>query len=98
MRKNYLLPNLVLVFFCTMIFVLPSRAQPFIQEIEAFKKQDSIAMPPKNAILFVGSSSFRMWSSLQQDFPVHTIINRGFGGSSFHDLIRYADQIIIRYQ
>lgn len=98
MRKRYLLPNRVLVFFCTMIFVLPCRAQPFIQEIEAFKKQDSIAMPPKNAILFVGSSSFRMWSSLQQDFPVHTIINRAFGGSSFPDLIRYADQIIIHYQ
>ena len=30
----------------------------FKNEIEAFKKNDSIVAPPQNAILFVGSSSF----------------------------------------
>ncbi len=70
----------------------------FYDEIQGFKKQDSIAMPPKNAILFVGSSSFRLWTNLKEDFRMHSVINRGFGGSSLPDVIRYANDIIIPYQ
>jgi lysophospholipase L1-like esterase len=72
-------------------------AQPFNDEIKAFKKQDSISFPSKEAILFVGSSTFRMWKDLQEDFPGYTIINRGFGGSSIPDVIRYANDIIFPY-
>jgi lysophospholipase L1-like esterase len=71
---------------------------PFWNEIKAFKKQDSLNFPPKNAILFVGSSSFRGWRDVQNYFPDRTIINRGFGGSSLPDVIRYADEIIFAYQ
>lgn len=71
---------------------------PFAKDIHAFKQQDSVTPPPSNAILFVGSSSFTMWKSVQEDFPGYTIINRGFGGSSLPDVIRYADQIIIPYK
>ena len=74
------------------------KAQPFSDEIKAFKKQDSIQPPAKNAILFVGSSSFRKWTDVQNYFPGYTIINRGFGGSSFPDLIRYENEIIFPYQ
>jgi lysophospholipase L1-like esterase len=73
-------------------------AQPFIEEINAFKKQDSVQMPPKDANLFVGSSSLRMWSSMTKDFPRHKVINRGFGGSSLPDVIRYAGDIIYPYR
>ncbi len=72
-------------------------AQPFAEDILAFKKQDSIAAPPKQAILFVGSSSFTKWTDVQNYFPQFTIVNRGFGGSSIPDVIRYADDIIFPY-
>jgi lysophospholipase L1-like esterase len=70
---------------------------PFANEIQAFKKQDSISFPPKNAILLVGSSSFRKWTDVQAYFPGYTIINRGFGGSVLPDVIRYVDDIITPY-
>ena len=70
----------------------------FWDDIQAFKKQDSVSFPPKNAILFIGSSSFTMWKDVQQYFPSYTIINRGFGGSSLPDVIRYANDIILPYQ
>ena len=73
-------------------------AQPFYEDILAFKKIDSISFPPKQAILFVGSSSFTKWTEVQNYFPQFTIVNRGFGGSSISDVIRYADDIIFRYQ
>jgi lysophospholipase L1-like esterase len=74
-----------------------SAQPPFYNEIQSFKKEDSLKPPPANAILFVGSSSFRMWQNVQQAFPEHTIINRGFGGSSLPHVIRYADDIIFPY-
>ncbi|HEY1009784.1 MAG TPA: G-D-S-L family lipolytic protein, partial [Daejeonella sp.] len=70
----------------------------FYKDIQAFKKQDSISAPPKNAILFVGSSSFTGWKDVQTYFPEYPIINRGFGGSSLTDVIRYTNDIIIPYQ
>ena len=70
---------------------------PFWEDIQNFKKQDSIHFPPKNAILFVGSSSFTKWTDVQNYFPGYKIINRGFGGSSLPDVIRYADDIIFPY-
>jgi lysophospholipase L1-like esterase len=71
---------------------------PFWNEIAEFKHKDSIQHPPANAILFVGSSSFRKWTAVQADFPGYTIINRGFGGSTFEDLIRYARDVIYPYR
>lgn len=55
-------------------------------------------MPATRGILFVGSSSFTKWTDVQDYFPGYPIINRGFGGSSLPDLIRYANEIIIPYQ
>lgn len=71
---------------------------PFYNDILAFKKQDSIQAPPKGAILFIGSSSFTNWKDVQSYFPNYTIINRGFGGSSLTDQIRFANVLIFPYQ
>ena len=71
---------------------------PFWDEIQAFKKQDEVKPPPQHAILFVGSSSFRKWADVQDYFPGYTIINRGFGGSTLPDVIRYENDIIFPYQ
>jgi lysophospholipase L1-like esterase len=74
-----------------------SIAQPFIEDIQAFKKQDALHPPPADAILFVGSSSFTKWKDFSNYFPGYTIINRGFGGSTLPDVIRYAYDVIIPY-
>ncbi len=73
-------------------------AQPFAEDIAAFKKQDAVFFPANNAILFVGSSSFTKWTDVQDYFPAYKIINRGFGGSSLTDVIRYEKNIIFPYQ
>ena len=70
---------------------------PFEKEINAFEEADRKMPPPQNAVLFVGSSTFRKWTQLQQDFPNETVINRGFGGSTMADSVRYARRIVIPY-
>lgn len=95
MNKLFVRATLFLLF--TVVAATVS-AQPFADEIAAFKKQDSIAFPPAKSILFVGSSSFRLWKDVQDYFPGYPIINRGFGGSSFPDVIQYANEIILPYK
>jgi len=88
---------LAFLFLGYSFFAAAQQQPPFWNEIKEFKRQDSISAPPQNAILFIGSSSFRIWKTVQRDFPEYTIINRGFGGSTFLDVIRYADDIITPY-
>jgi lysophospholipase L1-like esterase len=84
--------------FVTLITIASTAiSQPFINEIKAFRRSDSIAMPPQNAILLIGSSSFTNWKDVAKYFPDKTIINRGFGGSSLPHLIMYAEDIIFKY-
>ena len=93
------IPKIVFIVLCTGCLYEPAFAQtpPFYNDIQRFKARDSSYMPAKNAILFVGSSSFTNWPYVHEYFPGYTIINRGFGGSSLTDLIRYADEIIFPY-
>jgi lysophospholipase L1-like esterase len=85
------------IFFALTVSFRTAAQLPFYNEIQDFKKQDSLKPPPQHAILFVGSSSFRKWTDVQSYFPNYPIVNRGFGGSSFPDVIRYADDIIFPY-
>ena len=66
-------------------------------EIRAFEKSDRLNPPPSNAVLFVGSSSIRKWTTLAADFPGVTVINRGFGGSQIDDSTAFASRIIFPY-
>jgi lysophospholipase L1-like esterase len=75
-----------------------SAASRFQSEIEAFEQSDRTNPPPRGAILFIGSSSIRLWKTLAQDFPRHRVINRGFGGSQIIDSVNYVDRIVFPYQ
>ncbi len=67
-------------------------------EIAALTRQDAIHPPPVHGIVFVGSSSIRLWTTLAQDFPGLPVIGRGFGGSELADSVFYADRIVFAYQ
>lgn len=67
------------------------------KEIAAFEAADRTNPPPRDCIVFVGSSSIRLWTNLTADFPNLPVINRGFGGSQLADSVWFADRIIIPY-
>ncbi len=68
------------------------------KEISAFEARDRTNMPPKGAVVFVGSSSIRMWTNLAADFPNLQVINRGFGGSVIADTTHFAERLIFPYK
>ena len=66
-------------------------------EIRRFEESDRAAAPPAGGIVFVGSSSIRMWRSLESDFPGLPVLNRGFGGSTFPEAIHYLPRTVLKY-
>jgi len=73
-------------------------AEKWEKSIAKFEESDQKNPPPKNGILFIGSSSIRGWKTLAQDFPDLPVYNRGFGGSQIADSVLFADRIVIPYQ
>lgn len=67
---------------------------PWAAAIAAFEKADAEAPPPKGEIVFVGSSTIRMWN-LAESFPDLVCINRGFGGSQMADSVRHAGRLVV---
>ena len=90
--KNILLAFLLL--FSASVFA----QNPFEREIVAYEKQDSISMPKKGQILFLGSSSFRLWKNFDADMRGIPAFNRGFGGSTLKDALYYFDRMVVKYQ
>ncbi|OYX65216.1 MAG: hypothetical protein B7Y88_09565 [Sphingomonadales bacterium 32-64-17] len=70
---------------------------PFETDIQAFELVDAAFPPPSCSTLFVGSSSIRLWRSLADDFSDRRVINRGYGGSTIADAVRYFDRIVTPY-
>jgi lysophospholipase L1-like esterase len=92
-----------LSFFLFLILALPAnslRATPekWAAEIDRLTASDKNATKMADAVVFVGSSSIRYWTTLKEDFPEVHSINRGFGGSEMADSAFYADRIVIPYQ
>jgi lysophospholipase L1-like esterase len=109
MNKLKFIPSLrffVSVLFLTGIISSCSVSQKYAKEsakkwekdIVKFEQQDQNEPDPANAILFAGSSSIRLWSTLSEDVAPYPVIQRGFGGSKFSDLAVYAKRIIYPHQ
>jgi len=70
--------------------------QRFESDIQRFEAKDKENPPPKDGILFTGSSTIRMWK-VEQSFPGLPVFNRGFGGSTYADLKHYMPRVIFPY-
>lgn len=75
-----------------------AQSQQWEAQIQAFEAADEADPPPKGGVLFIGSSSIGMWTTLATDFPSVPVINRGFGGSELTDVLHFADRIVLPYE
>ena len=76
---------------------LPADA-PFREEIARFAEMDRFQSPPACPLLFVGSSSMRLWTTLREDMAPLPVINRGFGGSTIAQANLYFDRLVAPYR
>lgn len=98
--KDCVYALLLVVVFCLSSNAYGDAPDPdpgrFAKAIETFTVWDSKNSFPEHAILFVGSSSIRLWPTAAS-FPGKKIINRGFGGSEISDVIHFYNQVIKPY-
>lgn len=78
--------------------LLAQRRIRFAPEINAFLREDSVKPPPKNAVLFIGSSIFRQWKNLKEQMAPLPAYNRAFGGSRTMDVLDAMDKIVLPYE
>ncbi len=66
--------------------------------ISAYEAMDRAHPPRKGGVLFIGSSTIGRWKTLDEDFPNHRVINRGFGGSHIADATHFAERVIFPHE
>ena len=66
-------------------------------DVQTIKQYDKIYAPPENPILFVGSSSFRLWSDVERLFADYVVLNRGVGGAVINEITYYINDLIVPY-
>ena len=64
------------------------------EEIAKLEARDKSESYPDDAILFIGSSSIRMWKGLDENIAPYRGINRGYGGARYRDLAVFAQRLI----
>jgi len=68
------------------------------KDIQKFEAEDKINPPAENGIVFIGSSSIRLWKNLERDMAPLPVIKRGFGGSKIRDAAVYSNRIVTNYK
>lgn len=91
-RLNFFIVTLFLV--TGTLFASAQDPARFKKEIEVLAGKDHSFTSDKERVVFTGSSSMRMWKDAADAFPEYNVINNGFGGSHFSDLIHYYDELI----
>jgi lysophospholipase L1-like esterase len=96
MRRSLILLTSLLLLSCSPLAKYRSlpEVKAWENDIKAFEQLDKSMSYPENSILFAGSSSIRLWSTIDNDMAPYHVIQRGFGGSKLSDLCVYASRII----
>lgn len=102
MRHHYTLPFIllaVLVFgACTQRTPYQKAAKYWESDIRALEARDLVEIDPFNAILFVGSSSIRLWDDIAKDMAPYPVIQRAYGGAKYSDLSYYINRLVDPHQ
>jgi lysophospholipase L1-like esterase len=70
----------------------------FAADVAQFATADRDHRPPVRPIVFVGSSSIRLWDTLQRDMAPLPVLNRGFGGARLSSVVYFVDRVVIQYR
>jgi len=74
---------------------VPQQKIWFQKEVKELLKQDRSTPPPRQAIVFTGSSIFRFWVTLERDMSPLPVVNRAFGGARTWEVLHYMDSLIL---
>lgn len=64
------------------------------EEITKLEYRDDAESYSDDAVLFIGSSSIRIWKNIKEDMAPYEPIRRGYGGAHFSDLIHFTKRLV----
>jgi hypothetical protein len=92
---RFVWPTLLVAFLLGSLWA--TKATPsavWSEAMAAFAPEDAARPSPPGAVLFVGNSSIRLWSTLAADLPGTSVINCGFGGSHIADSVYHSERLV----
>jgi lysophospholipase L1-like esterase len=95
-QRNFLL--LLLCSGLAFTSIAQQKLDKFESSILKFEEEDKNNGYDSKAVLFTGSSSIKMWKSLESDMSPIPVINRGFGGSTIPEVTFYAARVILPHR
>ncbi|MBI2809434.1 MAG: hypothetical protein HYX67_01190 [Candidatus Melainabacteria bacterium] len=72
----------------------PHSIDRFENEIRSFEQQVKRTQPPAGQTVFIGSSTFTRWQTLEKDLSDLQPINRGFGGSTIPEINHFETRLL----
>jgi len=100
MKKSFII-TAILSLFISASFAQSAAPNPkpaYWDDVQTIKKYDSMFAPPKNPVLFIGSSSIRKWDDAQWTFAAYNALDRGIGGAVTNDIIYYLNDLVFKYR
>ena len=92
MRIVYLL--LILLISCSPLKKYPLKSDRWENDIKFLEYKDQEQACIEDCILFIGSSSIRLWKEIESDMSPYKVVKRGYGGAHFYDLIHYTKRLV----
>jgi lysophospholipase L1-like esterase len=97
-KYSLAVPLLIITLFYSLTNASIAQKKPFEDEVNSLVVKYNNTPWEKGGVVFTGSSSIKLWNTLEKDFPKANIINTGFGGSQTHELILYLDELVISFE
>jgi len=105
MFSRFIYTVFILLSFCSTLFgqrwheAHLKRMEKYQYQVDEYLKQDHVQRPDTGQILFIGSSSFRIWGNgIQEAFPRYKVFNRAFGGSHLYDVLQFFESLVVSYK
>lgn len=91
-------PNLIPIIFLLIVTLFSNAQDPnrFKEQVDELAGKEYNFNNDKKLVVFTGSSSIRMWKDVQSYYPDYDVINNGFGGSQFSDLLYFYNEMIVK--
>ena len=66
----------------------------FEEEVSLLESLDFEEKAGEKDVLFIGSSSIRLWDNIQVDMYPYSSVKRGYGGAHFYDLVHFSERLV----
>ncbi len=85
---------LLSILSCSPLIKYSQSNRQFEQEVSLLESLDLEEKAGEKDLLFIGSSSIRLWDNIQVDMYPYSSVKRGYGGAHFYDLIHFSERLV----